>query len=397
MTTRYMRLIDKVIGTPVCIILAMLFRILHQFIPVSAPYPANEVKRILCIKFFGAGSILLATPLFAGLKRKYPHAKLMLITFDSNMEFAAEIKYIDEIYPFRKKNIMLFLYDFFYHAWFFWRNRVDISIDLEFFAKTPIILALTYLSRFRIGLHSKTSFCNELLSKTVIFNPDHHISEMFFELGQVVGIEYDDSFFKIKLPSYRELYTHNILPRLQLVNGQKYILINTNSSDLCSYRRWPQGHVATLIDQLAQKYPSKKIVLTGEPDEEKQITQLFALVANTNIDIINMAGKTTCKELLGLIEHADIMISNDSGPAHFSAAFETPLVVLFGPETPTLYRPLNSNMEVIYLGCDCSPCMNIYDNKDFSQCLKNHCMIDIDVNTVLGAVEKLYASTGSGV
>ena len=47
------------------------------------------------------------------------------------------------------------------------------------------------------------------------------------------------------------------------------------------------------------------------------------------------------REFLALLQHADVFVSNDSGPVHFASGYRTPTVALFGPETPVLYRPLN--------------------------------------------------------
>jgi ADP-heptose:LPS heptosyltransferase len=65
------------------------------------------------------------------------------------------------------------------------------------------------------------------------------------------------------------------------------------------------------------------------------------------------AGATFLLRLRDLVrpheERRALMVSNDSGPAHFVAAAGLPTIVLFGPETPKLYQPLG-NSRAIYAG-----------------------------------------------
>jgi len=77
------------------------------------------------------------------------------------------------------------------------------------------------------------------------------------------------------------------------------------------------------------------------------------------------------------------MVTNDSGPAHFAAASGLPTIVLFGPETPNLYRPLGNSI-AIYAGLACSPCVNVSNHRK-SACGDNICMSAISVDQVFKA------------
>jgi ADP-heptose:LPS heptosyltransferase len=59
-----------------------------------------------------------------------------------------------------------------------------------------------------------------------------------------------------------------------------------------------------------------------------------------------------------------MMLTNDSGPAHFAALAQLKTWVLFGPETPTLYGALDPNAEFIYKGLACSPCVSAANTAD---------------------------------
>lgn len=99
---------------------------------------------------------------------------------------------------------------------------------------------------------------------------------------------------------------------------------------------------------------------------------------------ISLAGHLALTELPALYSLADLMVTNNSGPAHFAAASDLPTIVLFGPETPNLYRPLR-NSTAIYGGLACSPCVTASNHRK-SACSDNVCMRAISVDEVFDAV-----------
>ena len=94
-----------------------------------------------------------------------------------------------------------------------------------------------------------------------------------------------------------------------------------------------------------------------------------------------MAGKTSLRELFLLYELSDLLVTNDSGPAHFASMTDTSILVLFGPETPQLFGPLGDGIEIIWKGLACSPCVNAFNHR-FSPCTDNQCMHQITVDEV---------------
>ena len=98
-----------------------------------------------------------------------------------------------------------------------------------------------------------------------------------------------------------------------------------------------------------------------------------------------MAGRTDLKELVALIAGARAVVSNDTGPMHIAAAFNKPLVALFGPTDPVKTGPYgwqkNKNFRVIKSGVSCSPCFK-------KKCSNFVCMDNISVDEVFEAIEE---------
>src|SRR5262249_21184770 len=106
------------------------------------------------------------------------------------------------------------------------------------------------------------------------------------------------------------------------------ILLNANASDLMPLRRWPSERYVELAGRLLDRYPEVAIAFTGARAEATAVEALVQQVASPRC--VSMAGKTTLRELLALYCLADVLVTNDSGPAHFASLTPIDVVVLFG-------------------------------------------------------------------
>jgi len=170
------------------------------------------------------------------------------------------------------------------------------------------------------------------------------------------------------------------------------ILLNANISDRESIplRKWPDERYRDLARMILEGIPEAFVLLTGTPQETECVARLEAGVGSTRCR--SVAGKTTLRDLLCLYGKSAVMVTNDSGPAHFATLTGIGVVVLFGPETPLLWRPLGDRVKVISRGLACSPCFTVYNGRQ-SSCRRNLCM-DIDPAEVYKIVQEL--ATGSG-
>jgi heptosyltransferase-2 len=73
--------------------------------------------------------------------------------------------------------------------------------------------------------------------------------------------------------------------------------------------------------------------------------------------LVVLTGKTTVAEATALISIAEVLITNDTGPAHIGSALATPTLVIFGPTNPLTTYPLSPNAEIIRRPPECAPCM----------------------------------------
>ena len=117
-------------------------------------------------------------------------------------------------------------------------------------------------------------------------------------------------------------------------------------------KRWPAERYAELADRLAES--GATVVLIGSPGElnvSKEVCQ------HARHRPIVLTGKTTVAEATAIISLADVLITNDTGPAHIGAALQTPTLVIFGPTNPLTTYPYSAGAEIIRRPPDCAPCM----------------------------------------
>jgi ADP-heptose:LPS heptosyltransferase len=120
------------------------------------------------------------------------------------------------------------------------------------------------------------------------------------------------------------------------------------------------------------------IIATGAPSEKAYVQKVVDDIDNERC--VNSAGIFDFLELIPLYLLSELMLTNDSGPAHFSSVTPLKVYVIMGPETPVLYGPLG-NAEVFYLGLPCSPCVSAANHRK-TTCITRPCISGISPESV---------------
>jgi len=168
----------------------------------------------------------------------------------------------------------------------------------------------------------------------------------------------------------------------------RLVLINPNASMLMPQRRWPEEHFVQLIGEVFRHFSDATVLLIGSSDDGETTESICRQVNSRRC--VDAAGWFPVQQLPALFSLSEVMISNDSGPAHFASVTRMPVIVLFGPETPDRFRPLG-NATVLSAGLSCSPCVNV-DNQRRTKCSNNLCMRKITVGQVFAATRAVLAA-----
>jgi len=135
-------------------------------------------------------------------------------------------------------------------------------------------------------------------------------------------------------------------------------------------KRWPAESFAALRQPLRDRFELETVVAGGA--YEKTVAPL--------IGGIDVTGQTTLRQLVALLERAELVIANDSGPMHIATALGRPLVTMFGPTNPIRTGPYGRLDSVVRVDIPCSPC---YSKK----CSHISCLNWLSVDAVLRMAE----------
>jgi len=283
------------------------------------------------------------------------------------------------------------------------RLGIDATVDMEFFARTPAILAFLTGARRRVGLHRFTSeqpYRGDLLTHRVQHNPYLHTAMAYYLLVEALTCdERQMPLLKIRLPQIdldpakfvaRTDERERVRETIDRIAGRHVeppiVLLNPNASDMLPLRRWPTRRFVELARRVLTDHPEATIAITGGPSEEQAAMAMAQEISPQRA--VCLAGETTLRELIVLYTLADVLVTNDSGPGHFASLTDLPTLVLFGPETPALFGPLGSNVQAMTANLACSPCVNALNHR-FSPCRQNVCMQEISVDDVYARVQEI--------
>ena len=175
-----------------------------------------------------------------------------------------------------------------------------------------------------------------------------------------------------------DLHATEILLNKGVIPGQRIVGINAGAS-FGAAKRWYPERFAGVAAELARRWEAS-IVLFGGPEEVELVD---AIEKALNVYFINLAGKTTVRELMSLIKQCSFLVTNDSGPMHIAAAFGVPLVAVFGPTNHIGTAPYSKKSIIVRNEAACAPCK-------LRVCNTNHiCMDSIQVEQVLEAAYQL--------
>ncbi|MBI4547338.1 MAG: glycosyltransferase family 9 protein [Ignavibacteriae bacterium] len=378
-----MRNIDRFAGIPLCWFLGFIVSLFCK-LRIKQSYPG--AKNILVIKFFGMGSILLSTPALSLMRQAFPNAQLWYLSFETNRELIERLPVVDRVLTIRTSTFAAFLSDTLKVITHTRRITFDIVFDFEFFSKFSTVIAGLTNAPYRLGFSLPTQWRKRLLTHQVSLLKENHVTKAFCEL--VFTMSSRISVPPLVPPTITHEDVQSLNNKIHL-NGNSIICVNVNAGETFLERRWLPEQFAELVDRLSAE-KDREFFFIGSGEECEYVQNVIELTS-VRKRCYNLAGVLSIPELAALFKHCDMIISNDSGPVHLAAALGTPMLALYGPETPQFYGPIGDNVSIIYKRVSCSPCMNLYDAKTFRCPYSALCMREISVAEVEEKVETVCA------
>ena len=396
-----MRAIDHWVGVPLCAVVSPIVALIDGIKNVFNR-GSDAPQKLLFIELSEMGSAILVDPAMRNAQAR--GAELFFLIFKSNRASLTLLNTVkpENIFTIDSSSLGGLIKDTIKFLLIARKHRIDTVIDLELFSRFTALLTGLCGARRRVGyhiFHGEGLWRGFMLTRKVHYNPHIHITKNFLSLIHAVfakeievpfsKIHIADSEVRLEQAVIDPAALNKVRERIEKLSAdagiqfaqgkQRLILVNPNASDLLPQRRWAQQRFSELIQGLNQLYPNDLILITGSPAEFEYVEKVRA-VANVK-NALNFAGQVSFAELPPLYTLSDVMVTNDSGPGHFSAVTPLRTVVLFGPETPALYGSVGKSISIT-ANLACSPCVSAANHRK-TPCHDNVCMQAITVPQVL--------------
>jgi ADP-heptose:LPS heptosyltransferase len=396
-----MRAIDHWVGVPLCAVVSPIVALIDGIKNVFNR-GSDTPRKLLFIELSEMGSAILVDPAMRNAQAR--GAELFFLIFKSNRASLTLLNTVkpENIFTIDSSSLGGLIKDTIKFLIVARKHRIDTVIDLELFSRFTALLTGLCGARRRVGyyiFHGEGLWRGFMLTRKVHYNPHIHITKNFLSLIHAAfAKEIEVPFSKIHITDAevrleQAIIDPSVLSKvrerieklssaagIEFTQGkQRLILVNPNASDLLPQRRWAQQRFSELIQGLNQRYSHDLILITGSPAEFEYVEKVRA-IANVK-NALNFAGQVSFAELPPLYTLSDVMVTNDSGPGHFSAVTPLRTVVLFGPETPALYGSVGKSISIT-ANLACSPCVSAANHRK-TPCHDNVCMQAITVPQVL--------------
>ncbi len=322
-----------------------------------------EARRILLVRLDNLGDALLMTPAIRAVRQSLPSASLTLLTSPVGAQVGRLNPDLDDVLVYeapwvdpwcrlphdsaRELGMIAALR----------RYQFDGAIIFTSFRQSPLPAAyLCYLADIPLRVAASIDGPGSLLT-TRHRHPDRmmHEVERALDLVGSIGMEPSDLDLVLQVPSEARSAISALLAERGPDDEQLLIAVHPGCS--MPARTYPWEFYAEVVELLTVRLGAW-VVLTG-PAEEHSLVQRIVdrLSPRARAAILSLAGELTFPELCALIEAADLLITNNTGPMHVAAAVKTPVVALFAlTNPPEQWRPWRVPHRLLYHDVSCRIC-----------------------------------------
>ncbi len=318
------------------------------------------------------GDAVMTTPALMSLRAECPEAEIVLLVNPLVAPLFEHHPAIDRVIIYSRTGEHKGMRGFFRMVRELQRENFDVALLLQNAFEAAF---LTFAARIPCRAGYPTDARRLLLSDVVeLTQADKtlHHTEYYLTLLRRLGFKAQDTGLCLQVTSAEKDWARTIL------KSDNAIAINPGAA-YGSAKRWFPERFAAVADTLAQRYGAT-IFLTGGPGERAIGEDIATFM---QCDCINMVGQTDVRQMMALLAASRLLVTNDSGPMHVAAAFDIPIVAVFGSTDHTTTSPASTKVKIVRKEVECAPCL-------LRQCPTDHrCMQNITSSDVTAAAIEL--------
>ncbi len=357
----------------------LLFFILRYFhiLPEIKPFDSKRINKIMIIRADRIGDLILSTPSFAALRKRFPNAYISLIVRSYTKDLVFDNPMIDEVIAFDSDMPLLRKLRFLLS----WRKeQYDLAVVLH---STIWWCLLAYLSSAPYRIVYEERGGGFLLTYPILPKQDNevlHELDNTLDIVRIVGADVNDKHPYVCVTKQGESFAEAFFRDNGIGKFDKIVAMHPGARQ--EYIRWRKEGFAALADMIIEKY-SFKILFIGGESERDLVKDIYRLIKEKNYTVPAIDIELT--ELVSLIKRCVLFVGNSTGPMHIAAALQVPVIAIFGSVHPQdsykKWGPWGEGHVVVSkdFNCyDCHPsdcntydCMNLIEPEDVMKAVDN--------------------------
>ena len=287
----------------------------------------QKPNKILIVRTDRLGDVVLSTPVIKNLRLWFPKSHIAFMCRPYTRGALEGNPDLNEVIIYDKCGKQKSLWASIKFSLYLRKKKFDLAFILHPTNRANLITFLAGIPE-RVGWDKKLG---KLLTKRIKHTKQEgkkHELEYTLDLLRELSIPIKcvDTYFPIR--SKARTTVEQLLKGEGIGEGDKFIVIHPSAS--CPSKRWPQKRFQRVIKLLKERTGLKIIVITSQSEKE------FGERLVGDDGVIDLRGSLSIHEIGALLKQAALFISNDSGPVHIAASFNTPVISIFGRDNPGL-------------------------------------------------------------
>jgi heptosyltransferase-2 len=322
-------------------------------------FNAENIERIVVRGTNWVGDAVMTVPALRQLRRLFPKAHLTLATRSWAEGLFADAEFLDELQVHDGSGLRSVVKQV--RQWR--KGNFDLAVLLPNSLETALVASLARVP-LRIGYATdgRQALLTHPLDLPEWRNSKH---EVFYYLKVIAELEWlikhEQTFLNtepegsLEVSEARKSAARDFLRAhgVESVGAQRRLVALCPGSINSRAKRWPTERYAALADKLMDE-SSTTVLLVGSAAEREVSSEVGRQMRH---EPVMLTGQTNLAELVAVLSLVDLLVTNDTGPAHIASALGRPTLVIFGPTNPLTTRPFSPYGEIVREPPDCAPCM----------------------------------------
>ena len=285
---------------------------------------AAATSNVLLVRTDRLGDVILSTPVATALKKNYPACRITFLARSETRPILECHPHVNEVITADNPQFTG-AHGFFRLVSLLRKKNFDATILLH---PSLALACLAFLARILQRIGTGYRLYSALFTHRVFEHrktAQFHEAEYNLRLLKAIGIENANVEFHYVLSEHDRQQSQAKLAEIGIKVDDRPIILHVGSGG--SARDWPLANFAALADTLNLE-EHRQVVFTGGPGE---IDLVASVINKTRTKPLNLAGRLTLKDLMVLLEHAAVFVSNSTGPLHLAVMVGAPVVAFYPP------------------------------------------------------------------